>query len=422
MEKSKFKKILLILGFLAFIILMAYFIWTAFFKKEIITEIPTPGTSTSTGSGLPISPDGSGQIIDPTGTSSIIISPDTPQTRPQSTTQQEEFRVSNVAIGGITKTTTLVSSGTSNPTISRDGSSIQFYNQSDGKFYLVNDNGDLIPLSNKVFHNVKDVEWAPNKTKAVLEYPDGNKIVYDFSTEKQVTLPKHWEDFSFSTDSNKLINKSLGIDPDNRWLIVSNSDGSQSRALEFIGENDKNVIPSWSPNNQAVAMYTEGVDFNRREVFFVGLNDENFKSTVVEGWNFSGSWSQTGDKLLYSVSSPKNDLKPNLWIVNAQGDNIGVNRTDLNIETWVEKCTFASDTEVYCAVPTSLPKGSGLNSEIAKNSNDNLYKINIQTGQKELIAIPDRAYNVSSITVSQDQKTLFFNDNVNGGIHKIQLQ
>lgn len=422
MEKSKFKKILLILGFLAFIILMAYFIWTAFFKKEIITEIPISGTSTSTGSGLPISPDGSGQIIDPTGTSSIVISPDTPQTQPESTTQQEGFQVSNIAIGGITKTTTLVSSGTSNPTISRDGSSIQFYNQSDGKFYLVNDNGDLIPLSNKVFHNVKDVEWAPNKTKAVLEYPDGNKIVYNFSTEKQVTLPKHWEDFSFSTDSNKLINKSLGTDPDNRWLVVSNSDGSQTRTLEFIGENDKNVIPSWSPNNQAVAMYTEGVDFNRREVFFVGLNDENFKSTVVEGWNFSGSWSQTGDKLLYSVSSPKNDLKPNLWIVNAQGDNIGVNRTDLNIETWVEKCTFANDTEVYCAVPTSLPKGSGLNSELAKNSNDNLYKINIQTGQKELIAIPDRAYNVSSITVSQDQKTLFFSDNVNGGIHKIQLQ
>lgn len=422
MEKSKFKKILLILGFLAFIILMAYFIWTSFFKKQITTEAPIIGTSTSTGSGLPISPDGSGQIIDPTGTSSIITSPDTPQTQPESTTQQEGFQVSNIAIGGITKTTTLVSSGTSNPTISRDGSSIQFYNQSDGKFYLVNDNGDLIPLSNKVFHNVKDVEWAPNKTKAVLEYPDGNKIVYNFSTEKQVTLPKHWEDFSFSTDSNKLINKSLGTDPDNRWLVVSNSDGSQTRTLEFIGENDKNVIPSWSPNNQAVAMYTEGVDFNRREVFFVGLNDENFKSTVVEGWNFSGSWSQTGDKLLYSVSSPKNDLKPNLWIVNAQGDNIGVNRTDLNIETWVEKCTFANDTEVYCAVPTSLPKGSGLNSELAKNSNDNLYKINIQTGQKELIAIPDRAYNVSSITVSQDQKTLFFNDNVNGGIHKIQLQ
>ncbi|HOZ53225.1 MAG TPA: hypothetical protein PK142_00930 [bacterium] len=422
MEKSKFKKILLILGFLAFVILMAYFIWTSFFKKQITTETPIIGTSTSTGSGLPISPEGSGQIIDSTGTSSIITSPDTPQIQPGPTTQTEGIEVSNTAIGGITKTTTLVSSGTSNPIISRDGNSVQFYNQVDGKFYLVNDKGDLIPLSNKVFHNVQDVEWAPNKTKAVLEYPDGNKIVYDFSTEKQVTLPKHWEDFSFSTDSNKLISKSLGTDPDNRWLIVSNSDGSQSKAIEFIGENDKNVIPSWSPNNQSIAMYTEGVDFNRREVFFVGLNDENFKSTVVEGWNFSGSWSKTGDKLLYSVSSPKNELKPNLWIVNAQGDNIGVNRTDLNIETWVEKCTFANDTEVYCAVPTSLPKGSGLNSELAKNSNDNLYKINIQTGQKELIAIPDKAYNVSSITVSQDQKTLFFTDNVNGGIHKVQLQ
>jgi len=421
MENSKMKKILIVLAFLIFVSFIAFLIWNTFFKgsKEVKRD---PGIiSTSTGTGLPTSEDGSGQIIDGTGTSTIDGSDDI-QTSPQAISPEFQGQISPIASGASTKTETLVSSPSMSTTLSRDGNSVQFYNKSDGKFYVVNDKGDILPLSNKVFHNVKDVEWAPNKTKAVIEYPDGNKIVYDFASEKQVTLPKHWEDFSFSPDSNKLVNKSLGIDPDNRWLIVSNSDGSQSKAIEFIGLNDKNVIPSWSPNNQTVAMYTEGIDFNRREVFFLGQNNENFKSTVIEGWGFQPKWADDGAKLLYSVYSPNNDLKPRLWIVNSQGDQIGVNRKDLELETWAEKCNFINNQEVYCAVPKELEKGSGLYPELAKESSDNIYKINIQNGTKELIAIPDISYNISNISVSSDEKFLFFTDNNSNQIHKIQLQ
>ena len=421
MGKSKLKKIMLILGFLLLAFLIGYFIWNTFFQRTTLRpELPIDDTGFPV-DGLPTSPDGPGQIVDEGVFVPIEGSPDTPvQVSPEA--PQIIGEVSSVASGGVTRTETIVPSPSLAPTLGRDGSSVQFYNREDGKFYITNENGDLIALSNKVFHSVANVEWAPNKTKAVLEYPDGNKIVYDFLTERQVTLPKHWEDFSFSTDSNKLVNKSLGIDPNNRWLIVSNSDGTQSRAVEFIGTNDKNVIPSWSPNNQTVAMYTRGVDFDRREVFFLGQNDENFKSTIVEGWGFSPLWSDAGDRLLYSVYSPNDDLKPKLWIVNAQGDNIGVNRRNLQIETWVEKCTFANETEVYCAVPKTLPKGAGLYPELALQTSDDLYRINTITGQRELVAVPDKAYNISSIIISNDGKNAFFTDYTTGQIHKIQLR
>lgn len=420
MEKSKIKKILLVLAFLAFVVLAGFFLWKTFFKEQFIPETNTEVTIDPV-TGLPISPDGSGQVIDNSGPG-IIGETGSTSTQNYPIQPGNITEISPIANGGTTKTATLVATPSLNTTLNKDGNSVQFYNQSDGKFYMVNDSGDLIALSDKVFHNVKNVEWAPSKSKAVIEYPDGNKIVYDFDTEKQVTLPKHWEDFSFSPDSSKLTSKSLGLDPDNRWLITSNSDGSQSKAIEFIGENDDSVISSWSPSNQVIAMYTKGIDFNRTEVFFVGQNDENFKSTVVEGWGFDGQWSETGDKLLYSVYSPKNDLKPKLWIVNSLGDNIGSNRTDLQLETWAEKCTFTSNTEVYCAVPNELPKGAGLYPQLAESSYDSLYKINTQTGQKELIAIPDGSYNISSISVSADQKNLFFTDTTDNSIHKIQLR
>ena len=421
MGNSKFKKIALILGFLIIVFLLGILIWNTFFRKDQPTITPPTEIIIDPITGLPISPEGEGQIIVDEEGRPITPSPDI-EIQPQAPTIVPGQIVNPTASGGLTQTETLVTSSTLNPTLGRDGGSIQFYDRSDGKFYTIDSNGNLVALSNRVFHNVQDIVWAPNKTKAVLEYPDGNKIVYDFASEKQVTLPKHWEDFSFSSDSSKLVNKSLGLDPDNRWLIMSNSDGSQSRAIEFIGTNDEYVIPSWSPNNQSIAMYTRGLDFNRREVFFVGQHNENFKSTIIEGWGFDPLWSENGDKLLYSVYSPQNELKPNIWIVNAVGDDIGINRKNLQLETWAEKCTFASNTDVYCAVPRELPEGAGLFPEIADRVADDLYKINIQTGQKELIAIPDINFNISGLMVDTNQNYIFFTDKATGRIHKIQLQ
>jgi hypothetical protein len=421
MGNTKFKKILLILAFAGIVVLAAILIWNLFFKRETPTTIPPEGED-SPGIGLPSSPDGE-PIIGEDGEPGRI-DPEEPQEpqepqNPQAGVGQE---ASDTAIGGVTKVDNLVNSPTISPTLSKDGNSVQFYNEDDGKFYIVNENGDIIPFSDKVFHNVSNVNWAPNKTKAVIEYPDDSKIIYDFSTDKQVTIPKHWEDFTFSSDSEKLVNKSLGIDPDNRWLVISDSDGSQTEALEEIGLNDKWVIPYWQPNNQSVGMYTQGVDSNRREVFFIGQNGENFKSTIVEGWNFEPLWSENGDKLLYSVASPKDNLIPKIWIVNATGNNIGTNRTNLQLETWASKCSFADNDTVYCAVPTDLDPMSGVFSdEMSKMTSDELYRIDISSGQKTLIATPEDDTNISSIVVDSNQETLFFTDS-SGQIQKIKLK
>lgn len=422
MEKNKIKKVLLVLAFLAIVFIVGFFIWKIFFTQESIIPGKPKDDDKTVVDGLPTSPDGTPIIGGDEPTKPIDTSDDKPSSPQEAQQGEGGGKIDQVAVGGVTKTTTIVSSSTIEPTLGRDGGSVQFYNKDDGKFYLVNDDGDLIPLSDKVFHNVSGVEWAPNKTKAVIEYPDQTKIIYDFSTSKQVTLPKHWEDFTFSPDSEKLVNKSLGIDPDNRWLVVSNSDGTQTKRLEHIGENDKWVIPSWSPNSQSVGMYTQGVDANRREVFFIGEFGQNFKSTIVEGWGFQPQWSQNGDKLLYSVYSPKDNLKPKIWIVNASGNNIGTDRRSLQLETWAEKCTFANDSEVYCAVPKQLDEMAGMFPELALKTSDDLYKINVETGLKTLIAVPDQAYNISSIVVDKNQDNLFFTDHITGQIHKIDLK
>ncbi len=111
-----------------------------------------------------------------------------------------------------------------------------------------------------------------------------------------------------------------------------------------------------------------------------------------------------------------------LWIVNAQGDNIGTGRKSLNIETWADKCTFANAKELYCAVPVLLEEGAGLFPDLAKATPDRLYKIDPQTGLKKLIAIPEESYNISKLIISDNGFYLYFTDQTTQRLHKIKLK
>lgn len=413
----KHKRVLTAAGLMLAVIILGWLIYSSFFKPAIMPsgggQAPA-GTDGQAGGGqLPPSQTGSGRVVETGGDG---------QLEPAGGDADAAETASQIADGGTTKTEEIIQTPTLGAELAQNGSDVQYYNKDDGKFYRVDQNGNISALSDKVFHGVEQITWAPSMDKAILEYPDGSNIIYDFNANKQITLPKHWEDFNFSPDGNEIVMKSLGLDPANRWLAITNADGTKAMPIEAIGNNDKTVYPSWSPNNQSIAMYTKGVDFNRQEVFFVGLHDENFKSTVVEGRGFTPEWSPAGDKLLYSVYSSDTDNKPLLWIVNASGEQIGSGRKSLKLETWANKCAFTDNATVYCAVPEDLPAGAGIFREMTQGSKDDLYEVNIETGQKRLVAVPDGNYSISNPSVSEDGKYLYFTDGISGTLNKIRLK
>lgn len=410
---EKYKKLFLIIGFVLIVLILGYIIFALFFRPSLNRpEQVGPVATTAPSAGLPTAEKGGGQIVSPGDSSGFATGGG----------ESEGKKLDAVASGGLTLTSELTKTAGLGAIISGNGADIQYYDKTDGKFYRVDKNGQTVTLAEKIFHQVEKITWSQDKNKAILEYPDGANVIYNFSTNKQVTLPAHWKDFSFSPDSQQIVLKSIGQDPNNRWLAVASDDGSKVQGVEQIGKNENSVYPAWSPSGQVVALYTEGIDFNRQEVFFVGLNDENFKSTVVEGRGFQPKWSPVGDHLLYSVYSSDTDLKPNLWLVDAQGDSIGNNRKNLSLETWADKCAFSNNSTVYCAVPRELEAGAGLLPELAKNTTDQLYQIDSTTGLKKLIAIPDGDYTITSIIVSADGRYLYFTDEAKGQLHKIRLQ
>jgi dipeptidyl aminopeptidase/acylaminoacyl peptidase len=302
------------------------------------------------------------------------------------------------------------------------GGALRYHNDTDGKFYQVLPDGSVKLMVDQVFYDVQKVTWAKAQDKAVLEYPDGSKIVYNFETKKQTTLPKHWEDFSFSPDGNELAAKSMTLAPENRWLITTKEDGTETKLIEPMGDYADRVSVNWSPSRQTVAFSQTGepIGYDRRDILMVGINGENFKPMTVEGLDFIPQWSPTGQKLLYSVDSARSNFKPELWVASAYGDQIGANRRSIKVNTWANKCTFADDNTLFCAVPRDLPDGAGISPEVASGSYDDFYKIDLITGTKTPIPV-NQDHRVDSISYNKQKNKIFFTDSSVRGIFEVPL-
>jgi hypothetical protein len=220
-----------------------------------------------------------------------------------------------------------------------------------------------------------------------MQYPDGSNVMYDFSTGKQVILPEHWQDFSFSPNEEQIAFKSIAIDTENRFLAVGDTSGSNLKILESIGGVEGQFQVNWSPNNQMVATFNQSKDLDRSDIYFVGLNNENFKSMTVEGRGFTGIWSPQGNKMVYSVYN-SDSYSPELWISDANSNSVGGGRQKIDLSTWSDKCSFSGENKLFCAVPQNMPYGAGLDRSTVNGSADYLYEVDLTTGAKKFISLP----------------------------------
>lgn len=295
-----------------------------------------------------------------------------------------------------------------------------YYNGADGKFYRVNSDGTQTLYNKETFFEVSNVTWSNDNSKAVLEYPDGSNIIYDFKNNKQITLPTHWEEFDFSPNNNQLVFKSIGLDEENRFLAVVNSNGSGAKTIEPIGTKENQFTATWSPNNQIVGTFSDASGLGRSEIYFIGLNNENYKTLIAEGLGFEGQWSPSGNRMLYSVYNNSTDYQPVLWIASAKPGVIGGNRQNIELNTWANKCTFASEARLLCAVPRELPYGAGIDQSIADSESDDIYEIDLETGAKTLIASPDGSNSIKQIIPVEGANYIMF-VNQNNRVYKVEI-
>ncbi|MBU1131245.1 hypothetical protein KJ840_03880 [Patescibacteria group bacterium] len=410
---EKFKKNLVIIGFIVIVIIIAYAIYYFFFRPapKPPSYYFTPSTEIIPGQLPSIINENTNRRIEEeyAGLPSIERVP-------------QGAVISDKAKGGYTAVQKKLEAGAF-PKVGKDGSLV-YYDSSQGRFYKRNADGSITLLTAQRFYAVSRITWSDDAAKAVLEYPDGSNIVYDFNENKQSTLPKELQDFDFSNNGQMIAAEAIGQQTENNWIVTSNPDGANIQFIERIGDQANNVDVNISPNNQVVATYRENASAGSQEIVFIGQQGENFKSMVVNGLGFAGQWTPSGEKLLYSAFQPANGFRPTLSLSGAFGDYIGAGNIDLGLQTWSDKCAISADSSsAYCAVPQNLPEGSGWYPELAQNLPDTFYKVDLTSGQTTLLAEPvgnQPFYSAASVFLSPDGKTLYFQDQ-SGSVYGINL-
>lgn len=340
------------------------------------------------------------------------------------------LQVSDTAQGGKTLVLPVNATRVVSPTPTRGGQDVAFYDPFDGHFYRLSADGqNKTLLTDEKFFTVSNVTWSANKDRAVIEYPDGSNILYDFATRQKATLPKEVEDPAFSSQGDNLAFRIDTGSEDDNWLIITDEDGNNAQFIEPVGNKGDQVDVMFSPDERVVALYSEPTSAGSTEVYPLGKSGENFKSISVDGLNFTGAYSPDGERILYSVVAGDSGFLPELWVVDGKGSNIGRNKFDLKLQTWVEKCTFTENSRVvYCAVPETLPEGAGLSPFELLETKDNIYRIDLDTGIKKLLALPITPSGevatlaVTSVWLDKSEANLFMWDALTGGVYKIQLK
>jgi hypothetical protein len=307
---------------------------------------------------------------------------------------------------------------------SSDGNNVRYYDPINGKFYKMTPDGLSKPLSDKTYPNVDSVSWANTSDQAILTYPDGSNIHVDFQTDSQETLPKHWEDFTFSTNDRQIVAKTITTSPESRYLVIADPNGKNARAIEPLGENASQTFSAWTANDQIIAYATVGdaLGLDRQQIILVGKNHENYKSLLVEGRGFEPLWSPTGNWIIYSVWTTANGYKPQLWVSGGSPGNLNDNRHDLNIQTWANKCAWHTDTLLYCGVPQSVADGAGLQQDTYEYSvQDHIVKIDLEAGTVTNLGTPDGAFSVKQPVVTADGEQFIFTDASTGYLYAYRL-
>lgn len=388
---SNLKRVLLSLGLLAVAGAMGFGLYWLFFR----TVTPPPDTlpGSQGGGQFPSAGPGDGGTT-PTGTGQFPVEP-------------SDGLGPYVADG--------VTGAVVGATPTGDGS-LRYYDAVSQQFVNLSADGSLTPLSPDKFFGVSDVTWAPGKAKAIVAYPDGSKVLYDFTKQQQSTLPRAMTGFSFDPSGSKLASLYLGATKEEQWLVISNDDGSQIQLVEPVGGKVSNFTASWSPAGQIVGIFAEAVDGQRQRVIPVGRNGENFRSFLAPGRGFTAEWSPSGERVLYSVFNDATEGRPTLYVADGAADSFGSNSVSLGLSTSADWCSF-SGASVYCAALDTPPALLGTYPELAQGQPASLWQIDLVSGQRTRISSLPEGFTPAGVTV--DAEGVYVADQQNGRVYAV---
>lgn len=311
------------------------------------------------------------------------------------------------------------------PTLSSDSTKVIYYSQYNGNLWQSDfDGSSLTKMSSTPLNNLINVIWSPDKTKVISIYQDEenniSKQIYNFSNGQLSGLSSYIQEVTWSPSSEKIVYHYKNTTSGENNISTANTDGSGWNNIFQLRMSD--VLLDWVGSE--ISFYEKPSGLTQSSLFLLNPLNGSLNKVISDKEGFSIKWSPQADKVLYSKTS-------------ASGKNIGLyvalkngaGETSLNISGLVEKCVWSKDNRtLFCAIPKNIDEAQTLPDDFYKGtfiSDDEFWKINLETGEKTVLLEPwekgNKIYDAVDLFLSPLEDYLFFVNKINGLLYSIKL-
>ncbi len=311
------------------------------------------------------------------------------------------------------------------PTLSADKTQVIYYSQSNGNVWQsAFDGSGLTKISSTILNNLAGIIWSPDKTKVISIYQNPDETVskysYDYKTGKATLLGSYIQEIAWSPASDKIAYQYTNNATGENNISTANSDGKNWKNVFQTRMANLNI--DWVVSE--ISFYEKPSGLVQGSLFLLNPVTKNLTKVLSSIYGLSVKWSPQGDKVLYSKTS---DSGKNIGLYFSPKN--GSTETNTNVVTLVEKCVWAQDNRtIFCAIPKNITEATVLPDNFYKGSfisDDDFWKINLETGEKTLLLEEQEKIGITSDAVSLFlsplEDYLFFINKKDGLLYSIEL-
>jgi len=287
-----------------------------------------------------------------------------------------------------------------------DDYDVLWYYDYSGQFWEFKD-GDSKPtlMDQTAVESPAETIWSingKNIVKTGSNQSDAGYSFSDFSKKIFTDLRANIKSIVFSPDGSKIayyLSDGLNINS----LYTSNPDGKNQKSL--IGALKLRDINLLWPKNNIISMTSMPSGLITGNLWILNTANLGLTKLISGLFGLETLWSPDGDSFIYSYTD-QNGQNPKLAIYKNSVSSVP---KDLNnISTLVDKCAWTKDSiNIYCAIPQSWPGWVTLPDDYYKNAFstfDDLWKINTETGEKNLVF--QDIGDISNLDINSDNNSL----------------
>jgi hypothetical protein len=323
--------------------------------------------------------------------------------------------------------TSVTEAGVFGTFIDKSNKQLLYYSIINGIVWQLDDEGkNPEQLSSVILKNIVGAQWSPDRSMVITKFNREGKNVfylYNYLTKASTQLKDGIDVIVWDGLGKKIIYKYFDAASKKRSINMANPDGSNWQVLV----NDlqiKDTSIAQIPLSSLVSYWNKPSSKEETQLNIVGVTGSTNKKIFSGRFGADYLWSPDGT---YALVSSLKDIGSNKMVIGTI-DAYGANYKELELSTLASKCVWSGDSRtVYCAVPGDLQSNYNMPDDYLNNkffTKDTFWKINAQTGKKELLVQPQdnkESYDATNLLLSSTESNLFFVDRTSNRLYKIKL-